>query len=376
MRIPNIIMILGLFLSACGQSSDPSSKTNEAWDAANVPDRLADGYVVDLEALPTSGFLATAPWSDDYWPSNRGGIAHRWQDPETNAFTYESPDLTKLRAMSEADLSKLSPAEKLDIFRGDYNYSTLRYERSRVSPHAEYWEGICHGWAPAAINFEEPKPVLLTNADGIKVPFGSTDIKALLSYYQGQFAQTTGGFLGARCNSDLQANPEHALNPACRDTNAGSFHIVLTNEIGLRRVGFIADVTRDRMVWNQPVFAFTSNVIGSQAPSFGAAPGTVSEKIVETTMWYSMEIQPTWDAVVGTAQNSYRSIRYRYRLELDQSGAIIGGAWETEERPDFLWTRGRPSFSGSWTSLEAIYNASIAASQYANPFIPPVNSPN
>lgn len=367
MHLLKVTIPVILTLNACGKSMAPSSQTQEAWDAVNLPQRLGDDYIVNIEALPTVSVLATIPWSDDYWPSNRGGIARRWQDSSANAFTYKAPDLPSLRAMSESELAKLSPAEKFDIFNGDYDYATVTLERLRVSPRAEYWEGICHGWAPAAINFQEPKPVLLTNADGIKIPFAAADIKALLSYYQGQVAETKGGFLGGRCNFDLSQNPEHALDPSCRDTNAGSFHIVLANEIGLRKTSFVADVTRDRMVWNQPIFAFKSNFIGSQAPSPGAAPGTMSEEVVETTMWYIREVEPQWNAIVGTPQNSYGSINYRYRLELDRNRNIIGGAWESEERPDFLWTRGRPEFIGQWGLLETIYIKSINATPYPNP---------
>ena len=37
---------------------------------------------------------------------------------------------------------------------------------------------------------------------------------------------------------------------ACEGVNAGALHILLANMVGIRKEGFIADVTRDREVWN------------------------------------------------------------------------------------------------------------------------------
>lgn len=35
----------------------------------------------------------------------------------------------------------------------------------------------------AALEYAQPNPVVLTNADGIQIPFGASDVKALLTYY-------------------------------------------------------------------------------------------------------------------------------------------------------------------------------------------------
>jgi hypothetical protein len=358
---------LALALAACGSHPSDSSSVKEEWDGKNRPLRLSAGYVHKFSTLPVEGALPKTPWTDDYWPSYQGGIAKRWKMPDSDNFSYRAPSRGRLQRMSEADLARLSPAEKFDIFIGDYRYGTVETERNRVSPRNETWEGICHGWAPAAINFEEPKPVVLANQDGIKIPFGSSDVKALLSYYQGQIKRLPAPMLGDRCYDDIAANPARAIDPSCRDTNAGAFHIVLANQIGIRQQGFVADVTRDYMVWNQPVHAFTSRVLRTQAPSPGAAPGTVEEKLIETVMTYTVEVDPQWDALVGTPGHSDDAATYLYRVELDRNGEIIGGEWETEERPDFLWTQPRPQFEGRWSPLETIYRAAIAAQPYTDP---------
>ena len=53
------------------------------------------------------------------------------------------------------------------------------------------WAGYCHGWAPAANRFEEPLPVTVRNADGVEIPFGSSDVKALLTYFEAEVVRSS-----------------------------------------------------------------------------------------------------------------------------------------------------------------------------------------
>lgn len=354
-----------LLLLGCGKAPSLSS-TQEAWNAANDPLNLEQAYERKLDLLPLQAALETQPWSDTYWPSYEGGIAARWVSGETG-FDYRTHNKRQVSRLSVAKLAALSPAEKFDILNGRYNYPTVQAERSRTSPDDQHWEGICHGWAPAAIAFAEPKAVLATAADGTEVPFGSADIKALLSLYTGNYGNSAFRALGARCNYDLAAHPELASRPECRDTNAGAFHIVLTNQIALLKQGFVADVTRDQQVWNQPVHGFSSVVVSTQEPSEGAAPGTVKEAVIETQMEYTLEIYPQWDAVVGTEGQSNEIKTYKYRVELNAEGEIIGGEWLQEDRPDFLWTQEKPEFRGRFAKLAELYELSQTAEALPDP---------
>ncbi len=353
-----------LLLTGCGQAN--LSFPKEAWDGLNDPLNLNQSYERHLATLPQEGSLDVTPWSDTYWPSREGGIASRWM-LGTGGFDYTPPDQAQVQAMSMADLAKLSPAEKFDIFNGNFNYPLLQSERGRTGPTRPSWEGICHGWAPASISFTEPKAVLATSAAGVAVPFGSSDVKALLSLYTGNYSGARFRALGARCNYDLTAHPELANRPECRDTNAGAFHIVLTNQIALMKQGFVADVTRDLEVWNQPVHGFKTTVLSTQAPSPGAAVGTVQEAVIDTEMFFSVEIYPRWDAVVGTEEQANDSRVYHYRVELNDAGEIIGGEWLTSERPDFLWTKDRPVFAGQFAKLGEIYDLSQTAAALPDP---------
>jgi hypothetical protein len=274
--------------------------------------------------------------------------------------------------MTQAQIKALSPAEKYDIFVGRYDYPLVQAEWKRTSrgpgePAIESWEGLCHGWAHAAINYKEPKPVVVRNADGIEIPFGSSDVKALLTFFQGDAFDEAPPrrFLGLRCDDNLARTPSAANSDACRDTNAGSFHLLLAHYVAKLDIPLVADVTRDLEVWNHPIFSYSVKLEGSQPPSQGAAPGTVREVRVQTTVDFVREGPPRWQATVGTTLNPVEIREYRYRLELDADDRIIGGAWEANTRPDFLWVHKRPPFSGYYEKLEQIYELSTSTSEEA-----------
>lgn len=357
-------LVLSLALASCGKRIEPSSSLKEAWNPQNDPlTFLPSDFERRLEALPLSAELEKKPWSDSYWPSYLGGAALRWNTPFNryeDSWRYRTLPYRRIRRMSIERLSRLSPAEKFDLLNSDYSYSLLRKERTRARPNAPQWEGLCHGWASAALLLEEPKAVLMTNAEGIEIPFGSADIKALIDLYVGDYSDSRTYFVAERCNIDLSRNPDAATDPACRDTNAGTFHLVLANQIGLKGEGFVADITRDLQVWNHPVYGFTTTVTGeTEGASPGAAPGTVKEVTVETVMNFISEAGAHWDhGITNTPSRTYN-----YRLELNQEGQIIGGEWLNESRPDFLWKQETPEFKDvgrfRFSSLKGLYEKSI-----------------
>jgi hypothetical protein len=208
----------------------------------------------------------------------------------------------------------------------------------------------------------------LRSANGIDIPFGSSDIKAMLSLLQGQYARTEVRSLGGRCNADFRVTPGAASTDECRDVNAGAFHLVLTNRIGLQKKGFVADVTRDQQVWNHPVYSYKSSVMSYQRPSPGASTKTVKEALVRTTMTYTVEITQSWNIIFPNSGHYVASKVYDYRLELDSQGQIVGGEWLSSERPDFIWTQKAAPMTDGWASLKTIYDASIAHGQaFADP---------
>jgi len=313
-----------------GKADDAIELRPGAIDWANEPDRLDSHYVRTYRDLPRSGAASRVPWTDTYWPKNQGGISDRWQTGEH--FGYTSPSLSELQGMTADEIAKLSPTEKYDIFVGNYHYSLTSAVQGQNSATEASWQGYCHGWTPASIHFAEPHPVTVTNPDGITIQFGSADVKALLTYFQGEVVtslwsddihpfQKPARVLGTLCSG------KNALAPSCYDANPGAFHIVMANQLGLRRQAFGIDAVNGYEKWNQPVHRFSATELEHRTPSPGAAASAVDEVVIRAQVTYVQEIHATWDAVGGTAQHSDTTKTYSYTLELDAGGDIVGGQW-------------------------------------------------
>ncbi len=346
-------------------------------------------YVRNFSELPLNASLPEQPWTDSYWPHADGGIAYRWNESSgVSSDDRRAYTLASYEDLKRKDLARLSPAEKLDLYRGRYDYPATRSERARtqvlktVRSHELFdpnfkiaaWNGLCHAWAMASLNFKEPGTVTLRSPQGLVIPFGSSDIKALLMYAVDQSLQAKKpSMLGGRCTNDFEALKKKRDSGAitseefaaqvkaggCQDVDAGAFHIALANQIGILKEGFIADVTRDQEVWNQPVFAYRSTVISESSEiSLTAQAGTVKEVTVLTAMFYGVETSRQWNA--HPAERSRDKKQYSYRLQLNAEGDIIGGVWLTQDRPDFIWKQ-KPSETGSeeWETIMKIYQASV-----------------
>lgn len=340
-----------------------------SWNAANNPNMITrvtgKPLVTSLNALPLDAKLANPHfiWSETYWPSEWGGIAYRWNsEPNPRNFKYHMYSKAELSRMTLVDLEKLSPAEKYDIFMARYDYPLTRRVLRENSPRAAWWEGICHGWSPAAVNHIEPARVDLPNADGILVPFGASDVKGLLSFYYAKVHKTDERFqVGRRCkvpgkvpgeatNRDpVRVSPGILGNtPDCADMNAGAFHLAITNMIGLNNMGFVVEVDRYKDVWNQPLGQYESKIVGERNTWNGGRMVRM-----KTTITYGEELNTldpahrereggfmSMDPVTGTDQQTFTSKHYEYSVELNSRGEITGGVWHTETRPDFIWTKG------------------------------------
>lgn len=54
---------------------------------------------------------------------------------------------------------------------------------------------------------DQPNNITLKNKDGIVIPFASSDVKALLTYFLAEYNTVETPYLGQRCNIDLDAYP-------------------------------------------------------------------------------------------------------------------------------------------------------------------------
>lgn len=422
MKIAYLAFTLGLVSCGAKEVSD----LKRAWDEMNAPEAMGLDYFNNkyqyqnnFSKLPLEGALSETPWSGDYWATYRGGITFRWWDVAQTWNILEADQLIpqytydlSLKPSSDyidADIYKLSPAEKYDLYRGDYTFALTRYERQRTQVmktlpgsssfdenfEIPRWEGLCHAWAPATMQYSSPSSVTMTNPDGIEIPFGVSDIKALLTYnVHINMNNVHTNFLGQRCELNVDHLVEAVENgemtqaeyrkkykrilrtSACADTNAGAFHITLANQIALMDEGFVIDVTRDSEVWNQGVYDYKTEVLqDTKKLARKAAPGTVRRVLVKTTIKYVNEINFSWTGELSYDDNAEGVKVYYYWLELDKDDEIIGGEWaepketperlnqvdayEKDDRPDFLWKITDVPFANGFEELEAIYKKSI-----------------
>jgi hypothetical protein len=351
------VMAIGLIVNSFAQVAQ-ARFIFEEWQGFSNPDIINSGFSHRIYDLPLEGAAVYNPylWSGSYWPSKVGGINNRWNDPRfAKTFNYSSPSRDQVSRMSQEQLALLSPTEKYDLLMGNYDYPLKAEVYTHVSAKAEEWEGICHGWAPAAVNHPEPQPAALRNPDGIVIPFGSADIKALVSYYYAFHSQNGTSQVGLRCNFGSWTGGRDACD---QDLNAGAYHIIMTNKLGMSHEGFVMDVDRFKEVWNQPVVGYRSKVMSDwMKPQRGASSKAVAEIRIATTTWYTDEDDSSWKPDFGTDNQTFNKKDYVYRVEVDANGYIVGGTWESEERPDFIWNAPKvDSFEGILSGLEYLVN--------------------
>jgi hypothetical protein len=215
--------------------------------------------------------------------------------------------------------------------------------------------------------------------------YGSRNPTTLTPSEQAMLNQARDPDLATRARLD-------SLDPACSDTNAGAFHIVMANQLGIMNEGFLMDKTRDGEIWNQPVYKFDSKIVGEEAPNRNSAPGTVKMLEMDTYLYYADDTDygwsfwyPTLSGIFGLKDyftsfmdefNRYQDMllnegdsesrdeypehvishaHYRYKIELDRNNRIIGGQWITLDRPDDLYFVKKSELTGSFSELKRIY---------------------
>lgn len=235
----------------------------EAWGSADNPALFSESLEFRIAELPMNGQATNTPWAGNYWPVYEDSINHKWagassESPSTKygrAFNvtgvedavsrYHGIDAQSSRTACTTDAQcNAQIGESCAIRPGQTN--------GRCIPT---WWGICHAWTPAAILLPEPKHAVTYNGVDFKVQ----DIKALITLVHNS---TNTKFVSLRCNTDAQGTPginfdnygrPQGGDAACKDTNPGTYHLLLTNYLGKQGASFAEDRTYDDEVWNQPL---------------------------------------------------------------------------------------------------------------------------
>lgn len=358
----------------------PYSRSEAAIGWRDRPEDLVDRLEHDtLESIEAAGLRSSAldetPWSDDYWAIYLGQLGKRYADPGFPAdkdweknYDYAAgrPASDILRSGDVAAIGLLSPAEKYDALIGDTSFTLTQFMWLTGKQYfdrygeIETWMGVCHGWAPASYMLPRPRrAIIVPAADGTPIKFYPSDMKALATQLWAQ-ARTASRFVGGRCNDKDVRTDEigRVIDSKCFDTNPGTWHMAVVNQIGACRRSFVIDATYDYEVWNQGVHAYQSwyfnpaelaykdtieeatVAAGFESDRFAGYRHPEAKYVVGIVMEvaYVVETRPTHAETDGPESDAVQKVVYIYDLELDAERKIIGGEWYQNPHPDFLWT--------------------------------------
>ncbi len=381
--LPVLVLSSLLFSTACGVGS-PSEQTTEtdkltqlkqreAWASQDNPALFTTQLDYTFDTLPLQGEAANVPWAGSYWPTYQDNINYQWAGSQSSspAKKYElafggTNVEDKVSANHGIDGMRsqkvCKETSECNSAKSETCAKRTGKEEGRCIPT---WWGICHAWTPAAILLPEPKLPVVRNG----VTFEVADLKALGSLV---FNSTRTKFVSLRCNKDSSTiRLDEYGRPIegdreCRDTNAGTYHVLLANYLGKMRQAFAEDRIDDLEVWNQPLRGYkvteSREVSGDEANRLvgvTSSPdaGTVAYKFNSSAVRFvsvRLEVRYITEAsassgYVGNNIDWYtRTDRYQYVLELDRQGKIIGGEWvgsSKSNHPDFLWLPLGPSGS-------------------------------
>ena len=365
----------------------PPLGKSDAWDWVNKPERFArfvdEELELRLDALPREGTATRKAWPASYWPTYEDSTNYRWQGSDKlsplekydlvfNA--WQPPDgFMELRphdpghcdeGFDAAYYESLGPAaDWMSRKRGNLwardgvdSDGDGEVDECGDSDGIDGWWGSCHAWAPAAMLEDEPRQAVQRGG----VTFEISDIKALLIT---AYDRSRSVVIGSRCKAKVVEREESGriLDPDCRDTNAGSFHVVMANLMGMHGLGIGEDRSYGAQVWNQPIHGYkvtamkeiteaeaVERLLGPDSGEASYPYNADARRWVEVAMdvFWVTESLPTDRPLLDVHDDYLRTDPYAYVLELDEEGRIIGGEWIEaganrsmgfSRHPDFLW---------------------------------------
>ena len=274
-------MIGSLLLGGCGadtaapgqemtESKDgdrvKGESKSEAWGSSDNPNGFASNLEYRIANLPLSGQATKIPWAATYWPTFEDNINYRWDGAGSTSAPAKfaqafglNPTTVENAVSSEHGIDSMTwaksctTASQCDSTLGETCAKRTGQTSGRCIPT---WFGICHAWAPASII--EPEPINPVTING--VTFKVNDIKALVEL---SYNSTDTKFVSLRCEAGSDPHTTEAFDnygrptgSDCRDTNPGTYHVILANFLGKQKQAFAEDRVADHQVWNQPVRGF------------------------------------------------------------------------------------------------------------------------
>ncbi len=235
----------------------------EGWGASDNPNLFNSNLEYRAAELPRQGQATNVPWAGSYWPVYEDSINHKWAGAGSESASAKYGRAFGVTGVENAvsqyhglDAQSTRTACTTDSqCNANLGEACAKREGQTSGRCIPTWWGICHAWSPAAILLPEPKKPVTYNG----VEFKVQDIKALLTLVHDR---TESRFVSLRCDAldsehsisfDKYGRPNGGMSNNCRDTNPGTFHVLMTNYLGKQGESFVYDRTWDGEVWNQPL---------------------------------------------------------------------------------------------------------------------------
>lgn len=313
-------LLVAVVLSVSGwNSSGPLPSVDVETQDLVFQELWGEAFVWNFDALPTQGAVPEfrRPYAGYIYPDSIGGT-YRSMQRYDQAF---HPQQTLATSWEWADIAAHKQVITRRVTQRVRRFgSRTATVRSYGTP---YWHGHCNGWAAAAIRHAEPKRSVTKNG----VVFTPGDIKSLLAELY-TFCEIV----------DLGGENYGNIHP-------GTLHAVLANWLGRHAHPIAMEAMPGREKWNYPIYAFTSS-------STKRSGGRQVE--VELELHYVSNINREHDQAPENSRKKY----FHYLLDLDTSGAIIGGHFFSDSSQiDLLWTPRQPVRGG------------LAGNQQGNPHL-------
>lgn len=319
------------------ETSQPELKSmmlTEQHSLSNFLDKVVghDGaqptpFTMQFDKLPKEGSVARGrvPYSGFWYPNASGGTAIRWD--------HYSP----------------SALEKYDsVFHGGQLKAT-QWELTFHGISAISWAGHAQGWAAAAERYQEP----MRSVQRGSVVFGMRDVKALMAEIH-MSSKTI--FLGGQtCFESFLRTTSEKIKPgdktSCEEVTPASFHLIVTNWVGVGKKILLADLDNTDAVSPVPIYQYNAKTQKLTAKE--AAIKILGDQTTEETLdkngtdFWEVSIDVTFakrltHEPLGNGLPTHRAEQksFHYVLSVDSKGSIIDGRWFKEsekDHPDFIW---------------------------------------
>jgi len=263
---------------ACALDHEPKDKGSTGsveqkavWGSADTPSNVDATYLHALAQLPQQGESTVKPWIGTTWLIQQDSINLRWDgaNSQSAASKYQSAfgstdveDNVSLGHGIDAWSARPSCTDSSQCNTNAGEVCGKRTGQTQGRCVMSAWS-MSAAWAAASILFPEPRNPVTVNG----VTFKVQDIKALATVINDPPEMQV---LGSACTLPITLDQYgRPTDAACRDTNAGAFHVMVTNRIGLQQQPLVTVRLVDGVAQHHPAFRYA--VLEQRAVSLGEA---------------------------------------------------------------------------------------------------------